>query len=258
MNRRVKRWSFWGASAAVAVAGHVAAGAALLASNSVVEDEAPGGALVVELAPVLTTVAAPDQQLPLGPQSADSAESAPSTPPPEPVKEEASDPVPVDTSPVEPEVALPDPKPKEQKTTEEPAPVVTETEPRESAASSASVAAAPPKIEAPPAEKAVAPSVGTSPREERARMSWHRHISTHLERFKRYPKGAGVSGTVVVEFTVGRNGELSAKAVHQSSSVTPLDEAALDLLARASPLPAVPKDIAGESFTLRVPIIYQR
>lgn len=249
---------YWLAACAVALSSHMAIGAALLMTRLEVEDEAPAGALVTELAPVFTTTPSPPQTLAQGPPATDSAESAPSTPPPEPVKEETRESVQAEISPAEPEVAVSQPPPKEQKPAEAPAQNVPDTQQRESAASSASVAAAPPKMDAPEAEKAVAPSLGLSPAAQRARATWHRTLSMHLERFKRYPKGSTASGTVIVEFTVTRDGRIGMRSLHQSSSAAILDDAALDLLTRASPVPAPPKDGPQETITLRVPIIYKK
>ena len=99
-----------------------------------------------------------------------------------------------------------------------------------------------------------------SPQSQRAKLTWLRAISVHLERYKRYPAMAiekRVPGTVRVHFTIDREGHVTASAVTSSAGVTSLDQAALEMLMRAQPLPHPPRDIPGEQFAFTVPVVFK-
>jgi protein TonB len=84
-------------------------------------------------------------------------------------------------------------------------------------------------------------------------------IMRQLQRYKSYPrdlKKAKVEGTVVVEFTIDRDGRLLASSLQRSSGAAGLDQAALDMLARASPLPAIPKFMNRDELALAIPVEY--
>lgn len=83
-----------------------------------------------------------------------------------------------------------------------------------------------------------------------ALMAW-------LNRFKRYPPEARrerVEGVVVVRFTMAADGAVLSSSVLRSSGHASLDQAALDVFARASPLPAPPTSFARTPVTLTLPI----
>jgi protein TonB len=56
---------------------------------------------------------------------------------------------------------------------------------------------------------------------------------------------AGASGRVVVRLRINRRGYVIFKTIEQSSGVRELDQAAIDSVARASPVPAVPAEYPG-------------
>jgi periplasmic protein TonB len=162
----------------------------------------------------------------------------------------------------EPEVVLPRPvpveeaKPKEDKERE-----VEVRDKVETPESAAPLTMAPPRVE--PTEEAIrtAPSAGmASERVKRAQVSWQKALVSHLNRFKRYPDGArarGSQGSVLVEFTVDRSGKVVTSRVLQHSGSTVLDEEAIAVLQRASPLPSPPAEMAGELFPLTLPIQFR-
>lgn len=223
------------------------------------EEDAAAGSFVVELAPVYTTAAVPDTNLPVGALSGEAAESAAAAAA-KPSEVKPDEPI-AEPGPTDPELAVPLAATRpETKPQPEPEPTK-DTETRESAASAAAQAAAPPKIEAPEAKAPTAPEVGLSPHAQRVKTSWLKSLALHLERFKRYPEAARAqhaSGTAVVQFVIDRDGHVTTKAVGKSSGSSVLDEAALDLLQRAMPLPKTPNDVPGEQFTLSVPIVFKR
>ncbi len=68
---------------------------------------------------------------------------------------------------------------------------------------------------------------------------------------------AGVKGDVSVRFTLDRTGNVTDAQVVRSSGSSSLDEEALAVLQRASPLPAPPDQVAGATFDLVLPIQFR-
>lgn len=87
---------------------------------------------------------------------------------------------------------------------------------------------------------------------------WQSRVNAHLNRYKRFPSGARSQGTVAVRFTIDPGGRVLAASVSQTSGDAALDQAAVDLVRRASPVPAPPPAIARSKMTLSVPIRYSR
>jgi protein TonB len=161
----------------------------------------------------------------------------------------------------EPEVALPVATPTEP---EKPKPeaLIEEVKPKvETQASAAPLTMAPPKVER--SEEPVPPLTApgqASARVKRAEVSWQKALVSHLNRFKRYPDGArarGAQGAVLVEFTIDRSGRVVASRVLRPSGSALLDEEAIAVLRRASPLPGPPAEVSGELFPLTLPIQFR-
>ncbi len=84
--------------------------------------------------------------------------------------------------------------------------------------------------------------------------TWRDAVMARLVKFK--PAGAGATGVAVVAFTLGADGQvLSATLAHPSGHVK-LDEAAVAMVRRASPLPAPPAELSAP-VSLTVPIRYR-
>jgi protein TonB len=80
-----------------------------------------------------------------------------------------------------------------------------------------------------------------------------------LERHKDYPKLARrkrMQGVVLLYFRVGRDGSVMAQEIREDSGHVLLDEAALEMLARATPLPAFPQDMQGDYLDVVLPVEY--
>ena len=84
-------------------------------------------------------------------------------------------------------------------------------------------------------------------------------LMRQLHRHKTYPrelKKAKVEGTVVVEFRIDRDGRLLATGIKRGSGYPELDQAALDMLARANPLPSIPDSMQRDELALAIPVEY--
>lgn len=87
--------------------------------------------------------------------------------------------------------------------------------------------------------------------------SYLSELSRHLGRFYEYPRRSrrlGQEGSPVVVFEFNRNGTLVRHSISRPSDHSLLDEAALDMLKAAEPLPAVPEPMKGKSFTYALPV----
>lgn len=76
-----------------------------------------------------------------------------------------------------------------------------------------------------------------------ARVTFRTELARHIARFQRYPKAAErqhLQGTVGTVFSIGRDGKLLGVWVKSSSGQAVLDQAALDTIRRAQPLPPIP------------------
>jgi periplasmic protein TonB len=168
----------------------------------------------------------------------------------------------VEPSPLarQPEVAVPIVKPvQEQKRDEE---TIREDIPaaQDPNQSSAPLTTAPPRIATTPSTAALARSPGSATSPANMQITWTKALVAHLNRFKRYPDAArarGVQGEVSVTFTIDRTGQVVASHVVHSSGSTTLDEEALAVLHRASPLPSPPAQLAGAMLNLTIPIQFK-
>lgn len=180
------------------------------------------------------------------------AQPRPVEPPPPrhaaPVPEPVQEPTP---APVQSEVALPKPKPKlkprPQPRTEQPLPAPAQEAP-------AARHEAPPAAEPAAAKETALPP---TPAPSNAIPTWQGLLSSHLERYKRYPAMAQArrqQGVSMVRFVIDRNGKVLSATLEKSSGVERLDRESLDLLERAEPLPVPPADLVGAKIELVVPI----
>lgn len=107
-----------------------------------------------------------------------------------------------------------------------------------------------PKAAAPTrAETVAAPKVSPA--------KWQSRVLSWLNRHKRYPSSARSrrqEGLVQVAFTVDKGGRVTSSRVSRSSGIPALDQAALEMVRRASPVPAPPPEIASSALRLAVPV----
>ncbi len=114
------------------------------------------------------------------------------------------------------------------------------------------------KVETPPLATASETTAPTAAALRSASLvSWKLRISTHLQRYKRYPSAAaarGERGTAELSFTVDRSGHVKVAKLQRGSGHALLDEATVELIQRAQPLPPPPGDVPGTEFSFTVPV----
>jgi periplasmic protein TonB len=106
----------------------------------------------------------------------------------------------------------------------------------------------------PPAPATAAPIRGGAPRVE---PSWESRLVRKLQQYKRYPGDAqsrGEQGTVLLAFSVDRDGHVLSRRIEQSSGHADLDNEVLAMIERAQPLPAFPPSMTQPQLSLTVPI----
>ena len=111
-----------------------------------------------------------------------------------------------------------------------------------------------------PREQSAAPDQGNARDAQRWIEAWRRAVFAHVAKFKTYPEEARKrrhQGETVVHFIMTRDGVLTAIRISQGSGIAALDQAAVEVLRRASPLPPPPAALAGETLELLLPLRYQ-
>ena len=260
----------WGGSLMLALGVHAAAGVAMVAWHvPVTPSEVEPPAVLLELAPLPVTPPEPPPaidipiDIPL-PEPMPEPVIEPPPPEPEPVIEEP--PPPPEPPPVvEPEVVLPKPppeppKPKPEAKKEAPKPKPEKPQPEKprpprpvAQPVQQAPVAAPPAPTPAPAPAAPAPSAAPS----RAVPTWQGRLLSHLERHKRYPRAAQArrqEGVAQVRFVIDREGNVLSVQLDRSSGVSALDEETVEMVRRASPLPAPPEEMAKDRIELVVPV----
>jgi periplasmic protein TonB len=82
-------------------------------------------------------------------------------------------------------------------------------------------------------------------------------VLSRLARYKQYPliaREQRLQGRVVLRLAVARSGHVTATSVERSSGAEVLDDAALDMVHRADPLPPLPASFPGTVAEFRVPV----
>jgi protein TonB len=247
-NDRARELTLWMVSGIVVLAAHVGVGAAI-ASWTDVGEAAGSAAVLVDMAPLGPEAAAQEANLPLAPPQEEHVEPQPEvTPEPDKPQERLVEKPPDAPPPPPPQadaaVTLPPELPKEEK-----------KPPKKKVL----VATAPERAEriAPRQSAATVGAVSNS------RVSIQSYaasiIRPHILRYYNFPASARAKhqeGTVVVTFTITRQGRLTARNISKSSGYAELDGEALATLQRAQPYPPPPQDLTQQQFVFTLPMRY--
>ncbi|MEC8426856.1 MAG: TonB family protein, partial [Pseudomonadota bacterium] len=93
-----------------------------------------------------------------------------------------------------------------------------------------------------------------------SRQLYQSELLRHTYKNIRYPSRAverGQEGSIRVEITVTRDGQLAAMQELENSKFSLLNKAAKRSIERSSPYPPVPEDLEGEEFTFTLPIVFR-
>jgi periplasmic protein TonB len=242
----------WALAGLVMLAAHAGVAAAWMLLHR--PDLGPSGApvVLVELAPLPSAPAENPLDVPAE-QEMVQAPPEPDVQPPQPEEEkvEPPPPPPVPVPEVVTSVVPPPPeKPVEKKVEDKPAPPKPQKKPP---APRTAVRASAPAPAAAPA----APQLGLTAQASAAQASWRDLLVAHLQRHKRYPADAQArrdQGTVLLSFTMDRNGHVLSRSITRGSGVSELDQEVLAMIQRAQPLPAFPPAMPQPRMSLTVPI----
>jgi protein TonB len=106
----------------------------------------------------------------------------------------------------------------------------------------------------------VAPSQGSVAQAVQTPASWQRALMAHLGRYKSYPKDArsrNLQGDVKLRIVLDRSGKVMTSQVVQTSGKPAIDAAALDMVARATPLPGLPASVQAAQVEIVVPLRFR-
>ncbi len=111
-----------------------------------------------------------------------------------------------------------------------------------------------------PEEKS--PMGNSASKEAEVLARYEQLISMWIQKFKQYPntaKSAGMQGETVVRIRIDRRGNVRYYTLERSTGHAELDRAAVDMIRRANPVPAVPADYpaGGEVLEFLIPVNFQ-
>ncbi|WBO23890.1 energy transducer TonB family protein [Sphingomonas abietis] len=113
---------------------------------------------------------------------------------------------------------------------------------------------------APPQPETAAPKTAAAPPAPQVSSNtpdtWEGRVLARLQKYQRYPgeaKSARQQGVAYIRFRMSRDGHVLSSSLVRSSGFADLDQAALDTLRRADPLPKIPADRPDE-IELSVPV----
>jgi protein TonB len=125
---------------------------------------------------------------------------------------------------------------------------------------SAPVAAPVPTIAPSPQPLALKKEPSVPSVEPRLLQIYGQSISKEIKRFQKYPLVAqrrGWEGTAEVLLQIAADGKVTSITLAKSSGRAVLDEEALNMVRRASPLPQAPQNLRGRELTVTVPIVFK-
>jgi protein TonB len=123
-------------------------------------------------------------------------------------------------------------------------------------AQGASSATTPETAAVPAPQPPAAAAAKKAPPSPKVLAAWRGKVLTHLNSRKR--EFGGADGTATVAFKIDRSGKVMSAQLVSTSGNKALDAEAVAMTQRASPVPAPPADIAGDTLYLKVPIRFKR
>jgi protein TonB len=242
--------ALWVGSAVLVIAAHGGLAAALTTWSDAEDPRGSASAILIELAPLASDAAAPQANLPLGPQQDEQIEPEPK-PEPDKVEPEVEQKVvdqpkiPDPPPPANAEVTLPREEPKQE---QKPPP------------KKVVVATAPDRAERiAPRQKAATVGVASINPSAVLQTYGATIIRPHLLRYYSYPASARSKreeGVVVVSFRITRQGRLLSHSISKSSGHAELDNEALATLHRAEPFPPPPPGLTDQQLDFTLPMRY--
>jgi protein TonB len=230
----------WAGSAACALLLHAGAAAALMLDfgfGSAEPIAPPLAAMTVELAPLPAAPQKRVTEMPPGPEQVE----AKNQPKPQP-EERLFDPPPEIKTPPPPDALA----------------AKQEEEPKPDQAAAAEKTTATPSSLAENQQELAAPMEGSpSDQASSATETWENKLLTHLEHYKRYPGLAQQrkqQDVIYLRFNMDRSGKVLNWKIERSRGYALLDSEVAELIKRASPLPPPPKEVAGNSIEMVVPV----
>ncbi len=258
----------WLAAGAIILFAHLAAVYAGLHWPHATDTDAPAAAMMIDLAPLPVAPpseledVAPGPQMVQAPEVPDLPEELEdTTPPPQPIVDPLLELPDLPPPPPLAEALLPPPRPVEPVVEQPPPPKpVEKPQPKPKAAPRkppAPMTSAAPRSDAAPSAATAAPNAGASTSNSAAPATWRNMLVAHLNRHKRYPAEARArheEGTARLRFSIDRSGKVVGASLAGSAGSAALDAEVMDLIRRASPVPAPPPEVGGGVITLTVPV----
>jgi len=101
------------------------------------------------------------------------------------------------------------------------------------------------------------PSHAQTDTQSESAQAWKAKLSAHIAKSRLFPAQAlGQTGEARVGFVIDRSGKLVSRALAARTGSQLLDDAALEIVARAQPFPAPPPELKEETFYFVVPIVF--
>lgn len=110
------------------------------------------------------------------------------------------------------------------------------------------------------AESSSISSQTVSALQQAAQQTYFNLLARTLAEQKRYPsisRRRGEQGVVQLFFVVNRDGKIKASRIDASSGYQRLDQAVVEMLEKAQPLPAFPAEMSQQQLEVKVPIAFE-
>lgn len=109
-------------------------------------------------------------------------------------------------------------------------------------------------------ENASSSSQAAAALQQTAQQNYFNLLARTLAEKKRYPgisRRRGEQGTVQLFFIITREGKISESRIEISSGYQRLDQAVMEMLENAQPLPAFPEEMSQQKLEVKVPIAFE-